>query len=117
MSNTPLCGVIVGLPSGRMISPCSTMGCSNGRGHRAAWRMCLPEAASYTFSPPPARVDEQHPASLEGTRAAGAVFPFFLELDIFQLPSCGAAVVGGEHPGLAIVFPYRWLGEQIVPLV
>jgi hypothetical protein len=60
-----------------------------------------------------ARIDEQQAAGLERTGAAGSVFPFFLKLVIFQLPSGGAAVVGGEHPGLAVVFPYRRLGEQI----
>src|SRR3984957_19487688 len=62
-----------------------------------------------------ARVDEQQTPGLERTSGAVVVFPFFLELGILQLPSCGAAVVGGEHPGLAIVFPYSWLGEQIGP--
>src|SRR5271156_5550733 len=58
-------------------------------------------------------VNEKQAAGLERTGSAGSVFPFLLKLAIFQLPSGGAAVIGGEHPGLAVVFPYRRLGEQI----
>jgi hypothetical protein len=51
-SSMPLVAWSLALPSGRIISPCRTMGLFQWPAPHGSVAMCLPEAASYTFSPP-----------------------------------------------------------------